>query len=70
MTEVLFICPPDSNRGRDFDRKECRRHCPCEVDLVGAFVVGYQVEVWRNRGPHWRLMPTFFNAKNNNPNIN
>lgn len=48
MTESHFICPTDFNQGRNFDREACRRHCPCEVDFIGALVAGYQAEVRRN----------------------
>lgn len=48
MAEQYFICPPHFNQGRNFDRKDCRRNCPCEVDFIGALVAGYQAEVRRN----------------------
>lgn len=48
MPKPHFVCPSDFNCGRDFDRKACRRHCPCEVDLIDTLVAGYQAEVRRN----------------------
>ncbi len=48
MTEPPFIRPSDFNRGRDFDREACRRHCLCDVNFVGALVAGYQAETRRN----------------------